>query len=158
MTVISAGIPVARRVRRRAVGVVAAMAAMLALGGAPQAADTVREGLQIGALGSLRMALPDVQDKYNLKYEYKDFRDSTAALLALEQGELDIVNTTNQHLVRAMEEGIPVVWVAGWGGGYNVLVATPSLGLKRPKPSKYAYRAKWAPKSSSSARPIVHRS
>jgi NitT/TauT family transport system substrate-binding protein len=131
MRVIGTGIPVARRVRRRAVGVVAAMAALLALGGTPQAADTVREGLQIGALGSLRMALPDVQDKYNLKYDFKDFRDSTAALLALEQGELDVVNTTNQHLVRAMEESIPVVWVAGWGGGYNVLVEASSLGLKQ---------------------------
>src|SRR5262249_39697058 len=77
----------------------------------------------IGALGALRTTLPDVEKRYDLKYDVKDFRDSTAALLALDQGELDIANTTSQHLVRAISEGIDVVWVAGWGGGYNVLVA-----------------------------------
>ena len=83
----------------------------------------IRHGIQIGALGALRVVLPTVEKAYELKYDIKDFRDSTSALLALEQGELDIANTTSQHLIRAISEGIDAVWIAGWGGGYNVLVA-----------------------------------
>jgi NitT/TauT family transport system substrate-binding protein len=85
--------------------------------------DTVRYGTAIGAVGALRMVLPGVATKYGLKYDVKDFRDSTSQLLALSQGELDIANTTSQHLVRAISEGIDVVWILGWGGGNNVLVA-----------------------------------
>jgi NitT/TauT family transport system substrate-binding protein len=77
----------------------------------------------IGTLGALRSALPAVEKKYGLKYDLKDFPDSTSAMLALDQGELDIANITTQHLVRAISEGLDVVWVAGWGGGNNLLVA-----------------------------------
>jgi NitT/TauT family transport system substrate-binding protein len=85
--------------------------------------DTVRYGVVIGALGALRTALPSVEKKYGLKYDMKDFRDATSTLLALDQGELDVTNATSQHLVRAISEGMDVVWISGWGGGYNVLVA-----------------------------------
>jgi NitT/TauT family transport system substrate-binding protein len=95
----------------------------LALSASASAQDVVRHGIQIGALGALRTTLPEVGKKYNLKFEIKNFRSSTSALRALDQGELQIANTTAQHLVRAISEGIDVVWVAGWGGGYNVLVA-----------------------------------
>ncbi len=112
--------------------IVSALASIVvAAGASAQPVDTVRHGLQIGALGSLRVTLPEIEAKYRLKYEYKDFRDSTAAMLAVEQGEIEIANTTAQHVVRAMEEGIPVVWVVGWGGGYNVLVAAKSLDLPK---------------------------
>jgi NitT/TauT family transport system substrate-binding protein len=94
------------------------------------AADTVRDGLQIGAMGALRSSLPDAARKYDLAYDVKDFRDSTAVLLALEQGELDIGNTTTQHLIRAISEGIPVSWICGSGGGYNVLVMRKGLNVK----------------------------
>ena len=94
------------------------------------AADAVRHGIQIGALGALRTTLPETAKKEDLTYVYKDFRDSTTVLLAIEQGELEIGNTTTQHLVRAISEGIPVAWVAGWGGGYNVLVARKGLNVK----------------------------
>lgn len=89
-----------------------------------QAAPTViREGIVIGALGSFRSSLPEVASKSGLKFEIKDFNDSTAALRALDQGELDIANTTSQHMVRAITEGMDVVWVIGADGGNNVLVA-----------------------------------
>jgi len=91
--------------------------------------NTVRHGIQIGALGALRTVLPSIERKYELKYDIKDFRDSTSALLALDQGELDVANTTSQHLVRAISEGIDVVWISGWGGGYNVLVARKGLDV-----------------------------
>ena len=91
--------------------------------------DDVRHGIQIGALGALRTMLPSIENKYGLKYDVKDFRDSTSALLALDQGELDIANTTSQHLARAISEGMDVVWICGWGGGYNVLVARKGLDL-----------------------------
>lgn len=87
------------------------------------AQDVVRHGIQIGALGALRTTLPDIGKKHGITYEIKDFGDSTAALRALDQGALQIANTTAQHLARALSEKIAVVWVAGWGGGYNVLVA-----------------------------------
>jgi NitT/TauT family transport system substrate-binding protein len=122
-----------RRIRRLS-WAAAAAALLLAIGLVPQdafAQETVRHGIQRGALGALRVAMADVEAKHKLKYDYKDFNDSTAALLALEQGEVDVANTTLQHLVRAMDEGIPVVWVAGWGGGYNVLVAGAGLGVKK---------------------------
>jgi len=106
---------------------------------AQNAPVVVREGLQIGALGALRSALPEVAARNGLTYEFKDFNDSTAALRAIEQGELDIVNTTTQHLVRAITEGIDVVWVAGWGGGYNVLVARK--GLEVPANNAAALKA-----------------
>jgi len=109
--------------------VLGALAAFTLLGSIAQAADTVRHGVQIGALGSLRMTLPTVAGKYDLQYDIKDFRDSTSVLLAIDQGELEIGNTTAQHLIRAINEGIDVVMVAGWGGGYNVLVAGKSLDV-----------------------------
>jgi NitT/TauT family transport system substrate-binding protein len=95
-----------------------------------QAADIVREGLQIGAMGALRTTLPEANKKFDLTFDAKDFRDSTAVLLAIEQGALDIGNTTTQHLIRAISENIPVKWVCGWGGGYNVLVSRKGLDLK----------------------------
>jgi len=85
--------------------------------------DTVRWGTVIGTLGALRTVLPSVEKKYSLQYDIKDFRDSTAGLLALDQGELDLTAPTSQHLVRAISEGMDVVWICGWGGGYNILVA-----------------------------------
>jgi NitT/TauT family transport system substrate-binding protein len=91
--------------------------------------DNVRHGIQIGALGALRTLLPSIEKKHGLKYDVKDFRDSTSALLALDQGELDVANTTSQHLARAISEGMDVVWICGWGGGYNVLVAGKRLDL-----------------------------
>ncbi|MGN6462103.1 MAG: ABC transporter substrate-binding protein, partial [Pseudolabrys sp.] len=94
------------------------------------AADTVRHGVQIGGLGALRTTLPDIGKKYDITYDLKDFRDSTSVLLALEQGELEVGNTTTQHLIRAISEGIPVTWICGWGGGYNVVVARKGLDLK----------------------------
>ena len=110
------------------------MAAAVAFGGgttkAFAAADIVRHGLQIGALGALRTTLPTVAEANDLKFDIKDFRDSTSVMLALEQSELDIGNITTQHLIRAISEGIPIVWVAGWGGGYDVLVARKNLGIK----------------------------
>src|SRR5262244_2275367 len=96
-----------------------------------QAADSFREGLQIGAMGALRTTLPGTDKKYDLAFDAKDFRDSTAVLLAIEQGELETGNTTTQHLIRAISENIPVRWVCGWGGGYNVLCARKGLDLKR---------------------------
>jgi ABC-type nitrate/sulfonate/bicarbonate transport system substrate-binding protein len=94
------------------------------------AADTVREGLQIGAMGALRTTLPEANKKQDLVFDAKDFRDSTAVLLAIEQGELETGNTTAQHLIRAISESIPVKWVCGWGGGYNVLVSRKGLDIK----------------------------
>jgi NitT/TauT family transport system substrate-binding protein len=99
--------------------------------GRAQASDAVREGIQIGALGALRTTLPAAGKPSDLTFDVKDFRDSTAALLAIEQGELEICNTTTQHLIRAISETIPVKWVCGYGGGYNVLVAQKGLNLKQ---------------------------
>ena len=96
-----------------------------------QASDAIREGIQIGALGALRTTLAAAGKPYDLTFDVKDFRDSTSALLAIEQGELEISNTTTQHLIRAISEMIPVKWVCGWGGGYNVLVAQKGLNLKQ---------------------------
>ena len=95
------------------------------------AADTFREGLQIGAMGALRTTLPGADKKYDLTLDTKDFRDSTSVLLAIEQGELEVGNTTTQHLIRAISENIPVRWVCGWAGGYNVLVSRKGLNLKQ---------------------------
>jgi NitT/TauT family transport system substrate-binding protein len=106
----------------------AAFGSMLA--GRALAADTVRYGIQIGALGALRTTLPDAAKKYDIIYDMKDFRDSTSVLLALEQGELDFGNSTIQHLIRAISEGIQVSWVCGWGGGYNALVARKGLDVR----------------------------
>src|SRR5262249_20237016 len=90
---------------------------------------TVREGLTIGAQGAIRIALPEVQEKNDVQYSFKEFPDSTAILLAMEQGELDFAGTTSQHLIRAASEGIDVVWLLGWGGGYNVFVARKAFGI-----------------------------
>src|SRR5436305_2110706 len=111
---------ISRRTFTLASGSLAAGAAFGSLLGRPaRAADTVRHGIQIGGLGALRTTLPDAAKKYDITYDVKDFRDSTSVLLAVEQGELDVGNSTIQHLIRAISEGIPVKWVCGWGGGYN---------------------------------------
>jgi NitT/TauT family transport system substrate-binding protein len=121
-------------ITRRGFGIVlSAVGAAAALPTMPQqaqAADTFREGLQIGAMGALRTTLPAIDKKYDLTFDAKDFRDSTSVLLAIEQGELEIGNTTTQHLIRAISENIPVKWLCGWAGGYNVLVSRKGLDLK----------------------------
>ncbi len=99
--------------------------------GRAQASDVIRHGIQIGALGALRTTLPAAGTQFDLTFDIKNFPDSTSALLAIEQGELEICNTTTQHLIRAISETIPVKWVCGWGGGYNVLVAQKGLNLKQ---------------------------
>jgi NitT/TauT family transport system substrate-binding protein len=81
-------------------------------------------------MGALRTTLPAAGKKDDFILDVKDFRDSTSVLLAIEQGELEIGNTTTQHLIRAISENIPVRWVCGWGGGYNVLVNKKGLDLK----------------------------
>ena len=83
---------------------VAGLALPTMLVGQAQAADVFREGLQIGAMGALRTTLPGADKKYDLTFDAKDFRDSTSVLLAIEQGELEIGNTTTQHLIRAISE------------------------------------------------------
>src|SRR5262247_4097518 len=123
----------APRITRRNLWLSSLSMAVLGAGGfaaTPARGDTtIRHGIQIGALGALRTTLPNVEKTHGLKYDVKDFRDSTSALLALDQGELDIANTTSQHLVRAISEGMDVVWICGWGGGYNVLVAGKRLDV-----------------------------
>jgi ABC-type nitrate/sulfonate/bicarbonate transport system substrate-binding protein len=94
-----------------------------------QAVDAIKEGNVIGAMGALRTSLPEVAAASRLKFDIKDFGDSSAALRALDQGELDIAVTTAQHLVRALTEGMDVVWVVGGDGGNNVLVAKKTLNL-----------------------------
>src|SRR2546429_191504 len=105
-----------RAMSRRAFAVGSGAAFAGATFGGAFAADRVRHGIQIGALGALRTTLPDAAKKYDITYDVKDFRDSTSVLLALEQGELDAGNSTIQHLIRAISEGIQVRWVCGWGG------------------------------------------
>src|SRR5689334_308973 len=116
-------------------GIRAAGFAVLALGlavAAPASAqDVVRDGLQRGALGALKVTLPLVQDKYKLKYEVKTFNDSTAVILAMEQKELEMGNLTAQHVVRAIDEGMNLVVVIGWGGGYNVLFGGKDMPLAK---------------------------
>jgi len=133
----------APRIARRALWLSFLSVATIGVGGLAstyaRGDDAVRHGMQIGALGALRSALPTVETKYGLKYEIKDFRDSTSALLALDQGELDVANTTSQHLVRAISEGMDVAWISGWGGGYNVLVAR--RGLDVPTADETALKA-----------------
>jgi hypothetical protein len=94
------------------------------------ALDTIRLGMQIGASGSIRLSLPEVEKRDDLKFDLRNFSDSTAMLLALDQGELEMTATTSQHLIRAIDEGMDVVMVIGIGSGYNVIVATPELKLK----------------------------
>ena len=122
------------------------------LAGPAAAADTFREGLQIGAMGALRTTLPAADKKYDLAFDPKDFRDSTSVLLAIEQGELEIGNTTTQHLIRAISENIPVRWVCGWAGGYNVLVSRKGLNLK---PNDVAALKSEAASRKQSGKPLV---
>jgi ABC-type nitrate/sulfonate/bicarbonate transport system substrate-binding protein len=114
---------------RAGLSILAAVAALAA--GQAAAQDVVRHGLQRGALGALKVTLPMVQDKYKLKYEIKTFNDSTTVILALEQKELEIGNLTAQHVVRAIDEGMNLAVVIGWGGGYNVLFGGKDMTLPK---------------------------
>lgn len=91
----------------------------------------VRHGLQRGAMGALKVTLPIVQDKYGLRYDQLIFNDATAVILAMDQGEIDVGNLAAQHVVRAIDQGMDLVLVAGWGGGYNVLMAGKQIDLER---------------------------
>ena len=110
-----------------AAGAILAGAAPEALAQTPE----VRYGLQRGAMGALKQALPAAADKQGIKYDYKIFNDSTAVILAMEQKQLEMGNITAQHLVRAIDEGMNLVLVAGWGGGYNVLIQGPDMKLAK---------------------------
>ena len=112
-----------------------AAVAFVAMAGTAAAQDTVRYGAQVGAQYSLNVLLKENQAKYNLKYDIKDFRSGTENILALEQREVDVSTATTQHLLRAIEENMPIVWVLGWGGGYNTLIARADLPVA---PGDYA--------------------
>ncbi len=116
------------RVFRAAFG---ALALGLAIAAPAFAQDVVRHGLQRGALGALKVTLPLVQERYKLKYDLKTFNDSTAVILAMEQKELEMGNLTAQHVVRAIDEGMNLVVVIGWGGGYNVLFGGKDMPLAK---------------------------
>jgi len=96
----------------------------LAQQGAPM---EVRSAGTRGALGMLRVALAGIEGKYGLKYDNKIFNDATAAILAMDRREVDMGHITAQHMIRAIDEGIPIVLVGGLGGGYNVLLAGPDV-------------------------------
>lgn len=109
-----------------------ALAVTAGLGGAALAQGSdIRYGLQRGAMGALKQTLPEMATKQGIKYDYKIFNDSTAVILAMEQKQLEIGNLTAQHMVRIADEGMNLVLVAGWGGGYNVLITGPDVNLKK---------------------------
>lgn len=115
----------------RMAALAAATLGCVSFAGHAAAQDVVRHGLQRGALGALKVTLPMVQDKYKLKSDLKTFNDSTTVILALEQKELEMGNLTAQHVIRAMDEGMNLVVVIGWGGGYNVLFGGKDMALAR---------------------------
>ena len=123
------------RVFRHGAAVVTLALGAAGFAGAAAAQDVVRWGAQLGAQYSMRTALTEIEGKYKLKHEFKEFRSGTENILALEQREVDVSTATTQHLLRAIEEQIPIVWVIGWGGGYNVLVARADLPVQ---PGDYA--------------------
>jgi NitT/TauT family transport system substrate-binding protein len=94
-----------------------------------KANEVVTVGLQLGAMGALKVQLPELGKKHGVTFDINNFNDSTTALLALEQGAVQVVNTTSQHLTRAISENIDVVWIMGWGGGNNVIVSASSINL-----------------------------
>jgi ABC-type nitrate/sulfonate/bicarbonate transport system substrate-binding protein len=91
----------------------------------------VRDGVQRGAIGAIKSALLEVGPKHGLTYDLKTFNDATAVILAMAQKELEMGNVTAQHVVRAIDQGIDLSVVVGWGGGYNVLVTNPDVALKK---------------------------
>lgn len=91
----------------------------------------IRDGVQRGAIGAIKSALLEVGPKHGLQYDLKTFNDATAVILAMEQKELDMGNVTAQHVVRAIEQGINLAVVVGWGGGYNTLVVNPDIKLAK---------------------------
>jgi NitT/TauT family transport system substrate-binding protein len=98
---------------------------------ADDAPIVLRFGVQRGAIGAIKSALADVEGKYGLKYDQKTFNDATAVILAMAQKELDLGNVTAQHVVRAIDQGIELTVVSGWGGGENVMVTNPDINLKK---------------------------
>lgn len=94
-------------------------------------AQDIRYGLQRGAMAPIRQSLPAEAVKQGIKYDYKVFNDVTSAILAMDQGHLEIANTSAQHVVRAIDEGMKFVLIVGWGGGYNVLVSRKDLGIQK---------------------------
>lgn len=94
-------------------------------------AAEVRHGLQRGAMAALRTTLPMVEGEHGIRYDQLTFNDSTSVILALDQGELHVGNLTAQHIVRAIDEGMDLVTVVGWGGGYMVLVARDQIDIAR---------------------------
>jgi NitT/TauT family transport system substrate-binding protein len=96
-----------------------------------QDVPTLRHGVQRGAIGALKTGLLQVEAQYGLKYDLKTFNDATAVILAIAQKELDLGNITAQHVVRAIDQGIDLSVVCGYGGGYNVLVANTDLKLEK---------------------------
>lgn len=98
---------------------------------AQDAPVVLRHGVQRGAIGAIKSGLADVEAKYGLKYDQKTFNDATAVILAMAQKELDLGNVTAQHVVRAIDQGIELTVVSGWGGGYNVMLSNADINLKK---------------------------
>ena len=78
----------APRITRRAFWLSSFSLAAIGVGGLASTyagnGNTVRHGIQIGALGALRTVLPSIERKYELKYDIKDFRDSTYEVIGID--------------------------------------------------------------------------
>lgn len=98
----------------------------------------LRAGVQRGAIGALKVALAEVQSQFGLRYDQRTFNDATAVILAMAQKELDVGNITAQHVVRAIDQGIPLSVVVGYGGGYNVLVGNLDLPIGANDPAAFS--------------------
>jgi NitT/TauT family transport system substrate-binding protein len=125
-----------RRSYLKLAGLVAASASFGGFGLAARAfaqpaPAVVRDGVQRGAVGAIKSGLLEVGPAHGLTYDLKTFNDATAVILAMAQKELEMGNITGQHVVRAIDQGIDLSVVIGWGGGYNVLVANPNVNLNK---------------------------
>lgn len=98
---------------------------------AQNAPVVLRHGVQRGAIGCMKAALAIVEAKHGLKFDQRTFNDATAVILAMAQKELELGNVTAQHVVRAIDQQIPLVVVCGWAGGHNVLVTNADINLKK---------------------------
>jgi NitT/TauT family transport system substrate-binding protein len=109
---------------------VAGLSAVSAQGQTGGSTD-LRIGVQRGAIGAMKVGLAEVQSTYGLRYDQRTFNDATAVILAMAQKELDLGNVTAQHVVRAIDQGIELSVVVGFGGGFNVMLTNPDISLAK---------------------------
>ncbi|HEV8268648.1 MAG TPA: ABC transporter substrate-binding protein, partial [Thermoanaerobaculia bacterium] len=108
-----------------------ALALLLPFAARPALGEDV---VRIGALKAVHYAtfwyMPQLSQKYGVKFEVIEFKKGLDAMEAMKAGAIDIASSGSDGPIAARAAGVPLYIVAGFSRGGVMIVGRSDLGLK----------------------------